>query len=49
MKSKFSRIWLAGTVFSACTFGLVAGAAAQTTPSAAPTTKGLATISVVAR
>jgi iron complex outermembrane receptor protein len=49
MKSKFSRVWLAGTVFSACTFGLVAGAAAQTAPSAEPATKGLPTISVVAR
>jgi iron complex outermembrane receptor protein len=49
MKSKFSRVWLAGTVFSACTFGLVAGAAAQTTPSAEPATKGLATITVTAR
>jgi outer membrane receptor protein involved in Fe transport len=46
MGTKFSRLWLAGTVFSACTFGLIAGAAAQ---SAAPATKGLSTITVTAR
>jgi iron complex outermembrane receptor protein len=50
MKPTFSRALLAGTVFSACTFGMIAGAAAQTSvPTAAPATQGLATITVTAR
>jgi iron complex outermembrane receptor protein len=50
MKPKFSRAWLIGTVFSSCTFGMIAGASAQaTTPSVAPASQGLATITVVAR
>jgi outer membrane receptor protein involved in Fe transport len=44
MQPKFYRAWLAASVFSYATFGLIASAAAQSSP-----TQGLSTINVVAR